>query len=346
MSKRVEAFAVYHLQKENLTNYLQVSSAGLALLRRTIDVPNAPALLGALVDACGVKHWVKGKHFRSAAAQVDAGVAALADVGIIQQMAAFDIFTRAVVQDLARFSARARASFPALSHPHELLKLSPAGRWVSDHCCNDLAGRLDTLSRRLDELHSWIGWTPSPKLKPTLPLFDLVRSVRNRIAHDGGTVGSDLAELADSKEIAVALATFRIGYAKGDLPPLPKFSRNKPLGLGVVHAILFGAFLYEVAKEVNSHAAGLIDDAEFIDMAFYYSSVVDEHPFRTIKHRSAENRVGHFLSRYLRTRSGPSSSDVIRHLAARQLGTGAAATTYWRVALLRHQALLAAPIPS
>jgi hypothetical protein len=194
VSRSIEAFAAYHRKKEFLTDYTQVVSAGLALLRRNIAVPNAPALLGSLVDACGVKYWGKGKHYQNANEMVKIDSSQLAEQGIIQHIAAFDLFTRSIVQDLGRFSARARKNHAGLNHDHRLLRLSPAGRWVSDHCCNDLAGRLDSLSHRLDELCDWIGWVPSDKLNPALPLFEVIRSIRNAIAHNDGIVGADLVD--------------------------------------------------------------------------------------------------------------------------------------------------------
>ncbi|KTR03653.1 hypothetical protein NS365_17875 [Aureimonas ureilytica] len=350
MPKTIEAFAAYHRQKELLTDYLQVASAGLALLRRNVDVPNAPALLGALVDACGVKHWRVGKQYGSAAEKVEAGIKALGEQGVVQHVAAFDLFSRAAVQDACRFSARARHSFEPLNHEHALLRLSSAKRWVSGHCCNDVAGQLDNLSTRLDQLQVWTGWTPSPALAATLPLFELVRSVRNRIAHDASLVGSHLAELSTSSDTVKALAAFRKTYARADLPTLPEFVRGQPLKLDTVHAILFGAFLYEIAKEVNAHLVGLMDDDEFIDMAFYYSTVVEEHPARTIQHRSPEGRIRHFLAdRYLRERGGFDGRRVIERLASQKVADTndpANDSTYWKLALERHPVLVKAVMQS
>jgi hypothetical protein len=342
VARTVEAFAVYHRKKELLSDYLQVASAGLALLRRNIGVPNAPTLLGSLVDACGIRYWGKGKAYKNAPEKVDVCLAALAEQGVIQQVAAFDLFTRSLVQDLARFSARARSQYNAINHDHHLLKVSPAGRWVSAHCCNDLAGRLGTLSPRLDDLQQWIGWTPSVRLSPTLPLFQFICTIRNGIAHSDGLVGAALEEFSSSREIADALTAFRRGYARGDLPPLPPFVRGRSLQLETIHSILFGALLYEIAKELNSHAVDLLDDSEFIDMAFYYSCVVDEHSFRTVRHRSAENRVCYFLAeRYLRDGNPPGTNTVIRRLTAQRLqAADGVNTTLWQVALERHATLL------
>ena len=97
-------------------------------------------------------------------------------------------------------------------------------------------------------------------------MLDLVRSVRNRIAHDGSSVGSDLAELAASKENSHALAAFRARYAKGAPLQLPELEGGKPPGLQVVHAILFGLFLYEAEKKLKDYAARLTDDNYFSDM--------------------------------------------------------------------------------
>ena len=345
MSRSIEAFAAYHGKKEFLTDYMQVTSAGLTLLRRNIDVPNAPALLGSLVDACGIKYWGKGKNYKDAAETVNIGLTQLAEQGVIQHVSAFYLFSRSIIQDVARFSTRARNDNAVLDHDHSLLKLSPAGRWVSEHCCNDLVGRLDTLSHRLEELEQWIGWVPSAKLVQSVPLFELIGSIRNTIAHNDEIVGASLEELAGSRAVAAALVAFRRDYARRDLPRLPTFIRGRPLQLGAVHSILFGAFLYEIAKELNAHAIALLDDGEFIDMAFCYSCIVDEHPFRTIRHRSAENRVSYFLAhRYLREVTAPGTDAIIRRLSTQQLPSANDETlrTLWQVALARHLTLLAA----
>jgi len=344
MARTIEAYATYHRKKELLTDHLQVATAGLSLLKRNIQTSNAPTLLGSLVDACGVQHWGKGKHYNSADEKVDTALAGLADQGVIQHVAAFDLFTRNLVQDAARFSSRARKTLPHLKHDHQLLRHSSANRWVSDHCCHDLSGKLDTLSKRLDELKLWLGWTPSAQLAPTLPLFELVRSIRNRIAHDDGVIGADLQELAASEEIKAALGAFRAQFSKRDLPALPVFRRGQRLNMTTVHAILFGAFLYEIAKELNAYATTLFDDGDYIDMAFYYSCVVDEHPFRTLRHRSAGNRIAYFLAeRYWRDRASPGVATITDRLTSQMLVHAAQPkfnSSYWKVALLRHEELL------
>ncbi|WP_215762550.1 hypothetical protein [Acetobacter sp. P1H12_c] len=344
MARTIEAYATYHRKKELLTDHLQVATAGLSLLKRNIQTSNAPVLLGSLVDACSVDHWGKGKHYKNADEKVDFALASLAEQGIIQHVAAFDLFTRNLVQDIVRFSSRARATLPHCNHDHQLLRLSPAHRWVSNHCCHDLSGKLDTLSKRLDELKLWLGWRPSAKLAVTLPLFDLIRSIRNRIAHDDGMIGSDLQKLAASEEVKTAFAMFRAEYAKRDLPVLPAFKRGQRLNMKTVHAILFGAFLYEIAKELNVHATTLLNDEEYIDMAFYYSCVVEEHPFRTRRHRSAANRIAYFLAeRYWRDRVAPGTSAIRNRLdgeALVDITQPEFNTSYWKVALSRHQELL------
>ena len=344
MARTIEAYATYHRKKELLTEHLQVATAGLYLLRRNIQTSNAPALLGSFVDACGVQHWGKGKHYNRADEKVDAAVASLAEQGVIQHVAAFDLFTRNLIQDTARFSSQARNTLSHCKHDHQLLRLSSANRWVSNHCCHDLSGRLDTLSKRLEELKLWLGWAPSAKLTATLPLFELIRGIRNRIAHDNGVIGADLQELAASEEIMTALTAFRAKYAKRDVPAIPPFKRGQRLNLMTVHAILFGAFLYEIAKELNAHATSLLADADYIDMAFYYSCVVEEHPFRTMRHRSAAHRIAYFLAeRYWRANAAPGASAITRRLAGEMLVDSSRPkfnSSLWRVALLRHQELL------
>lgn len=344
MTRTIEAFAVFHRQKEILADYTQVASAALALLRRNIDVPDAPEMLGAMVDACGVKHWGKGKRYNRAIEKVDSGRAALANQGVIQQAAAFDFFSRNLLLDVMRFSPGARATMQLIKHDHRLLMLSPQRRWVVSHCCNDVVSNLGALSSRLDDLKSWIGWAPSEKLTPTLPLFDLLRRIRNRIAHDDAMIGSDLEEFSGGSEVRDAVRAFQTNYARGEAPSLPVFERGKRLQLEPVNAIFFGAFLYEIAKELNAHATGLLDDGGFIDMAFFYSMVVDEHPFRTKRHRSAEARINYFLiERYLRGDGNPGAQAIIQRLNNETLiaeRPSKLTSTAWRVALDRHAQLL------
>ena len=341
MPKSTEAFSSYHRQKELLTEYIQISTAALALLCRNVEVPNAPEMLGTLVDACGIKHWGNGKKYNRAIEKVNAGRDALACQGIIQQVSAFDYFTRNIIVELARLSSRARHEHPQLAHEHHLLKLSPQQRWVISPCCNEVVDHLHDFSERLDELRQWIGWQPSARLIPILPLIDLVRQIRNRIAHYDSFVGSELEEFARSRNVTEALSAFRQRYARRSLPELPSFDRGVRLQLTPVHVILFGAFFYEIAKEVNAHAADLLSDDEFIDMAFFYSCIVSKHSFRTIRHRSADTRIRHYLTgHYLRENNVPSLQRVIRRLSNQSLAQPTQRpnqTTLWRIAQTRHQ---------
>ena len=312
MQRTLEDFALYHRQREQLNDYLQIALAGLTLLNRNISVSNSAILLGALVDACDVSHWRAGTRYHSAAKKVDTVISILGEQGVSQQVALFDLYTRSAIQDVSRFSQRARTDLIRLNHEHKLLRLNQADRWVSHHCCNDLTDKLSGFANRVAELRDWLKWTPTPKLISILPLFELIFKVRNRIAHYAGIVGDDLETFSTSEAVANSLAAFRAHYASGDLPSLPTFVRGRGLNLKAVHAILFGAILYEIAKELNAHLASYIEDNEFIDMAFYYSCVVAEHPFRTVRHRSAENRVQYFLQhRYFPQSSSQDSKRLL-----------------------------------
>ena len=211
-------------------------------------------------------------------------------------------------------------------------------------CCNEIVDRLGDFSDRLDRLQDWLGWIPAPSLVATFPIFHLMRRIRNRITHHDGMIGADLEEYASSRDVTDAIAAFTRDFARRELPQLPAFTRGTSLALHAVHAVLCGAFLYEVAKAVNKHVTDLLSVDEFIDMAFYFSSIVDEHPYRTIRHRSAQNRISHFLSgRYLRTQDLVSGQTIITRLRNQNLSSRdrpEANTTCWRVARERHDQLL------
>lgn len=342
MARTTEAFAVYHRQKETLAEYVPVATAALGLLERNLSVPDAPAMLGAMVDACGVPHWGRGKRYTNPSAKIATAKAFLANHAVVQHVAAFDNFSRNLALDALRFSASVREN-PRVQHDHSLLMLSPQRRWVANHCCNDVAGKLGDMRDRLEELGDFLGWKVGPKLVPVIPLFHLARRLRNRIVHSDGMVGSDLEEFSSRDDVAAATSAFQAGFTRGKVPKLPEFRRGMPINLDPVHAIFFGAVLYEFAKELNGHVVSRMADDEFIDMAFFYAVIPDDHPFRLRNHRFAENRIGRFLSeRYLRERKGPKPLAVIQRLSSSVVedpDNPQSRTNLWRVALERHKAM-------
>ncbi len=342
MKINIEAFARYHKAKESLAEYTQIGSAAINLLRVNISVSNGASLLGQFVDSCENLHWSEGKRFPDPVNKTKQIGQMLCHQVLVQQVSAFDLFSRSVVSDFSRFSTWARANCPELFHDHNLLNLSPQKRWVASPCCYEQEKKLGDLVGRLNDIERVTLWKPSERLQRIKPLFDLARMCRNRIAHYDGVVGSDLEEFSESFLVKSALVEFRRHYAKADLPAFPKWERGGSLHLKPENAIFFGAVLYEFAKEINIYVCSKMSDDDFVDMAFFYSCVVDTHPFRTIKHRDAEARINHFLaSRYL-FRGVGRIKDVCRSLkdsVSSGSGRSAVTTTKWKVALDKHQAL-------
>lgn len=343
MKKNIEAFARYHHAKESLAEYAQIGTAAIHLLRRNITVSNGASLLGEFVDSCGSDHWSVGKKFPDP-------VPKTAQIGemfcrhvLVQQVAAFDLFTRSVVSDFSRFSSWARTNCEELAHSHSLVVLSSQDRWVSASCCHEQENKLGLLSSRLTDVQKLIKWKPSKCLEEILPLFDLARICRNRVVHSDGLVGAELEEVSASAEVKSALKEFRKHYMKADAPLLPHWARGASMSISPENAIFFGAVLYEIAKEINSYVCEKITDAEFVEMAFYYSCVVETHSFRTIKHRAAEARIKHFLaSRYLYKEASKIKNVSIplkRTVATQSRKRQTVETTLWKVALERHEQL-------
>lgn len=337
----IESFSAYHSQKQLLSEYIQIGSAAFSLLMRNVDVENGAQLLGGFVDACSTKHWGRGKAFGvSNVRQIQSD---FANFGVVHQTSAFDQFSTSLVIEIAKFSSKARSKYEVLSHDHALLIKSPQSRWVMSPCCNELTDKIGKLSVRLETLKQRLDWVPSSKLVAIFPIFHLARKIRNSITHRDSMIGADLAEFRASSDVTAAFESFRTEYAQRDLPVFPDFHRGDRIKLEPVHAIFFGAVLNEIAKELNLHAVSLLEFEEFIDMAFYYSCMPDNHPFRTIRHKSAEARVKHFLSnRYWRQRSKISTAAVIARLASQKLESSAQSTqapSLWTVALQRHREL-------
>lgn len=344
MKRNIEAFARYHQTKESLAEYTQIGSAAIQLLSLNVSVHNGPSLLGQFVDACGSNHWSPGKNFPDPVRKTQQIGEMLCQHVLVQQISAFDLFTRAVVSDFSRFSSWARSNCEEIAHTHSLLILSPQGRWVSSPCCNEQQDKLGDLINRLTDLGRLIHWKPSEKLSSIEPLFHLVRMCRNSIVHSDGLIGSELSEFSTSEKVTKALKAFRSHYTKSDIPPLPEWARGSLLHITPENAILFGAILYEFAREINTYACSKLTDDDFIEMAFFYSCVVETHSFRTIKHRDAEARIKHFLaSRYVYKDASKFKNihTPLKNKITAKFDKDTIETTNWKIALARHEALRA-----
>ena len=112
-----------------------------------------------------------------------------------------------------------------------------------------------------------------------------------------------------------------------------------------MHAIFFGAVLYEFAKEANEHVCTKISDGEFIDMAFYYGVLDDYHPYRTIRHRTASARASYFLEGRYMMRSLLGQDAVMLRLRSQAIEVRRkndnVSTNLWKIACERHDQLSA-----
>jgi len=341
--KSIEAFARYHRSKESLSEMTQIGSAAFELLRRNISGEAGGNILGAFVHACQVPHWSPGKNFTNPTAKTTKIEELFCWHMLVQQVSSFDILTRSIVSDLARFSASARTALPNLMHDHALLMLSPQARWVSTSCCNEIENEFGDLRNRIDDLERLISWRPSASLAKIRPLLDLARMARNRVVHADGLVGSELEEFSRSKEVAHAHAHFAKHYTKAPPPSLPIWKRGHALNLPPAIAIFFGAVLYEFARELNTYTCGMITDKEFVEMAFFYSCVVDTHSGRTKRMNDTEGRVRNYLSeRYLfgDSNSVKNVQTLLNDQIVGQHNNKKVNSTFWKVALSRHQELV------
>lgn len=317
---------------------MQIGTAAIQLLKTNVSVKNGASLLGQFVDACDMPHWGEGKCFPDPISKTSEIGEMLCKHVLVQQVAAFDLFSRDVVSDFAKFSQWARDNCPKLKHKHAYAVLSPQHKWCVSPCCNELVDKLGDLKVRLDEIQSYIQWQPSDKLKSIIPLFHLARKFRNRVVHSDGMIGADLEEYARSKEVEKAFESFVKNYTKSSPPLLPKLKKGDVLSLSPVNAIFFGAVLYEVAKEINEFVCSKMENTDFVVMAFHYSCLVETHPFRTIAHKSAGARIKHFLaSRYI-YREASKIKEVVSFLKP-QVTANNSSTSLWSVAVTQHNLL-------
>jgi hypothetical protein len=288
-------------------------------------------------------HWQAGMNYRNPLQKIQAVDQAFSRYAVVQQVAAFDLFSRDIVCDFARFSQWARTHIAALAHEHAAALLTPQERWGVSPCCNEMANKLGDLKDRLSDLKDLLAWTPSPKAKSVFPILDLLRMIRNRIVHADSLIGSDLAEFSNSSELKAALKAFQIHFARREFPALPPFHRGRPLELRPVHAIFAGVVLYEFAKELNEHVCSHMTEDEFIDMAFFYGVLTEFHAYRTVRHRTAEARISFFLRGRHMVGSSVEQAPIIHRLRSQTVNQRKKQTSdltnLWQVACDRHAEL-------
>ncbi|SDA53994.1 MULTISPECIES: hypothetical protein [unclassified Janthinobacterium] len=348
MKKNIEAFMRYHQAKESLAEYTQIGAAAIQLLKLNVSVKNGSRLLGQFVDACEVTHWGEGKRFPNPVDKTQEIGEMLCNHVLVQQISAFDLFSKSVLADFVRFSDWARKHCPQLKHEHTLVQMSPQGRWVVSSCCNEVGNKLTDLKSRLSEISSMTNWKISTDLVEIEPLFHLARLCRNRIAHSDGIVGSELEDFAKSREVLDAHNKFREKYARAELPPLPNLIRGNRIVLSPENSIYFGAVLYEFAKSINIYMCEKLTEKEFVEMGFFYSCLVETHSGRVIRHRDAVGRINYFLTeRYLfkETSKLKEVSFYLKDKIFNYKGKDMKETTYWKIALARHEILHALEKP-
>ncbi|MFH2136003.1 MAG: hypothetical protein ABII81_12660 [Pseudomonadota bacterium] len=338
MKVNTEAFARYHSAKESLAEYMQIGAAAIQLLKTNISVTNGAALLGQFVDACDMPHWGEGKRFPNPINKTQEISEMLCRHVLVQQISAFDLFSRNCISDFSRFSKWASNNCPNLKHEHAYAAKSIQNNWHVSPCCNEVTDKLGDLKERLNQLQQYTHWKPSQKLESIIPLFHLARRIRNRIVHSDGIIGSDLEEYSKSNETSSAFTSFAKGYTKSAPPLLPVFTKGEMLCIAPVHAIFFGAVVYEIAKEINQFICSKMDDDDMVKMAFHYGCLVETHPFRTIRHKTTEARIKHFLSSRYNYKSTLKMKDISVSLNKHKV-SNKDATLLWRVAVDRHNFL-------
>lgn len=338
----IEAFSKYFQSKETMSELTQIGTAAFNLLGLNVSVDNGSTLLGAFVDSCQIAHWGKGKNFPNPVLKTSQIKELFCRHILVQQVSAFDIFSKSIVCDLAKFSSSGRKNLSEISHQHSLLVLSPQNRWVASSCCNEIKNKVGKLVNRVSDLERIVGWTPAEKIAKIMPLFDLARMARNRVVHSDSIVGSELEEFSQSKHVRDAFNYFSKHFSSAPPPGLPKWDRGHILTVSPANAIFFGAVLLEIAKDINRHVCTLLNQDDFLQMAFFYGCFVETHPFRTKRMRDPEGRILSFLNERYFCEASPKSRDV-PSLMTQHRCAGAPAesdTTLWKIAINRHKELV------
>jgi hypothetical protein len=109
------------------------------------------------------------------------------------------------------------------------------------------------------------------------------------------------------------------------------------------NAIFFGAVLYEFARELNHFACSKLTQKEFVEMAFFYSCIVETHSGRTLRMHDTEGRIRNYLSeRYLfgGATSVKHMPSLLKDVVRGELGGKTFESTLWKVAHSRHNELV------
>jgi hypothetical protein len=143
--------------------------------------------------------------------------------------------------------------------------------------------------------YSLLNIKPTDKDLALLPVFDFFRRCRNRLIHQDGTAGSDLAEFVKSRKIRMAF-NWLPASVKAMVPSLPEFEAADAIILTPQHAVLFLIVARELFNALASRIRAVLDEDGYLRMAAYYAYIPAHHSFREKNYTHVAHPAMHFLT--------------------------------------------------
>jgi hypothetical protein len=288
---RCEAAVAYEERRQRLDHEIRIAYVAYNLLGKLVEGDRGDRVLGAFYGELSKKSKAirvpNPQYFVRQAAQ--SGIA----LSIAAIHSDFEWACRDLLSDLLEFWE------PRFTY--NLGKVSPPPFATSPIAKRGWAGSISEALRNhsADEgflcgCYSPIGLEASKEDLAGLPLYDFFRRSRNRIIHQDGTAGRELAEFAKSQPVLKSFEALTPNVRRM-APSLPELRSQDLILLKPQHAILFLVVTFNLFRALWARVQPSLNEEGYLRMSAHYAYGASHHAYRDQSYRNVIYPASKFL---------------------------------------------------
>ncbi|MEI6702402.1 MAG: hypothetical protein WCL71_02545 [Deltaproteobacteria bacterium] len=293
---RTEAAAVYKERQATLDAHIRIGAVAFGLLGRIVDGKNGDRVLGEFYGALGKKirpvQRVPRHEDTILTAYQRNIVLSLAAVQTDFESACRDLLSDVMEFWPSSFKAQLAGVRPPPDAPHTLAKRGWAG------CISEVLRSSSAGADFVKACYNFLELTPTDSDLERLPIFEYFRRCRNRVIHQDGTAGLDLATYSQSKELLSAVNNLpaSVKAMVATLTTLPETKADEQIVMEPTHCILFLIVARSLFDALAAKIQKRLSDEGYLRMAAYYAYGPPFHAFRLGREKHVVYPARRFLS--------------------------------------------------
>jgi hypothetical protein len=280
---KTEAEVTYAIRRQTLDNQIRIADAAHSLLGKVVEGTAGDLVLGALY-ANLTKKTLRTVRVPRAALAVQGAARSSVAMSIAAIQSDFEWACRDLLTDSLEFwESQFTPALGVVRPPPD--RISPlAKRGWSGAISESLRARAAG-EGFVEACYSILGFAPAQADLASIPLFDFFRRCRNRIIHQDGTAGRELAEFAKSREVGRSLAGLSPAVRRM-VATLPILNADDPIPLTPLHSILFLVVTFNLYKALVARVRARLNEDGCLRMSAYYAYGPARHTFRLPQYRA------------------------------------------------------------